>query len=162
MYGQLHKVMKSKAALWGITLGAIILFCVTATVAFGMNAGRNDAAKEPAEKIPSVQSEVNGLQVQNASSASAPAPDQLQGQSDNGKVSQPAAPATAAPNAGLDAGMGVTGAQGMTAAGGSAAATVGPASTGLSAQLQPSLTNTNVQAQLNSGNLNLNAQQASP
>jgi hypothetical protein len=158
MYGRVNAVLRSKAAMWGVMLFAIVLFCVTAAFAFGMGTGKKSDAQQPdqAGKIPSTRSSVSGLQVQSSSGTASST--QLQGQN-NGSVSQPAAPASVAPNAGLDIGINASQMQA------SASAAVGPASTGLSASLQPSADldgngSTNVQAGLNAlgANLKLNAQ----
>ena len=157
MYGKLNAILRSRAAMWGIAACAIVLFCAIAALAFGMHAQKKTAAKTSgqAAAIPAIQSSLGGLQVQNSAGDALSA--QLQGQPDNGSVSQPAAPASTAPNAGLDIGMVASKVQ---ATGGAA---VGPASTGLSASLQPSADldgdgSANVQAGLNGlgANLNLN------
>ncbi len=135
MYGKLHKIASSKMALWGVTAFAVVLFCLTAAIAFGMHAHRKAASQAPAEKIPSVQPTVSTLQVQN-SDASSTQPSQLQGQPDNAKVSQPAAAAAASNVPELSAGIAAT-------------------------ELQQGATNSGtsgVQAQIDAAGLNIGAQ----
>jgi len=148
MYGKVNAVLRSKAAMWSITLFAIVLFCITATLAFGMGTHKttDKHASDPAEKIPSIQPKASGLQVQNSSGDASPT--QLQGQIGNGSVSQPAAPASVAPNAGLDGGIAATQVQNTNAAG----------SATTSASLQPNAGGAGVQAQANALGLDLNAQ----
>jgi hypothetical protein len=131
-------------------LFAILLFCITATLAFGMGGQRKagKAVPEPAEKIPSIQPAVSGLQVKNSTEAASPT--QLQGQTGNGSVSQPAAPASAAPNAGLD--RGIAASQVQTAGN----ANANDLSASVSASLQPS--SSNAQAQINALGVGVNAQ----
>jgi hypothetical protein len=153
MYGLLNKILRSKVALWGIAASAIILFCMTAAITFGMNSRKQAAVKSPAEKIPSIQSEFSGLQVQNSDSTNT-GTSQLQGQSGNGDMSQPAAPASAAPNAGLDTGIAASQVQST----GNTEENTSPASSSLSASLQPSSVSADVQAQVNAAGLNLGIQ----
>lgn len=153
MYGKFNAILRSKAAMWSVMFFAVLLFCVTATLAFGLHAQKRAGVRQSGQtqeaSLGAAQSSAGGLQVQNSAGAVA----QLQGQTGNGSVSQPAAPASVAPNAGLDSGLAASQVQ----ANGNA--TVGPASTSLSTSLQPSAVlggsgDANVQASLNALGLN--------
>ena len=154
MYGKLNAILRSKLAMWGITLFAIVLFCITATLASGLQANDKKSGELPAEKIPSIQPQVSGLQVQNSSANTGA---QLQGQEGNSSAFQPAASASSSSVPELNAGTAASQVQANGSAG------VGPASTSLSASLQPSAdldgngaSNANIHADLNALGLDAN------
>jgi|GEM_PF-3560990 len=153
MYDKVNTMLRSKVAVWGVTLAAILLFCITATFAFG--AGKKDDVKQPstAAKLPLVPERIDGLQVQSEPPQTHVSAGQLQGQEGNASVSQPAAPASTVPSADLDGG---------TAAANVQATGTGTSSANVSATLQPSPSNTGIQAQVNASGLNLGLQTKLP
>jgi hypothetical protein len=52
--GRLKRAMNSKLLIWGIALLALVLVCLSATVAFGMGPFRSERHPKPSEHMPEV------------------------------------------------------------------------------------------------------------
>ncbi|HEV7454995.1 MAG TPA: hypothetical protein VGO07_07085 [Candidatus Saccharimonadales bacterium] len=52
--GRLKRAMNSKMLVWGIALLAVVLICLSATVAFGVGPFRSERHPQPSEHMPEV------------------------------------------------------------------------------------------------------------